>query len=118
MDQWRWRLLIRIPSSVQQKDIQAAQKIILEKKGLDTSAVKRISWKEGDRIQTLHVGPYDQVGQIYNKLKSYAEKNDLQLAEPAHEIYISDPRRTSPDKLKTIVTMPVKKRAHSDRNLC
>jgi hypothetical protein len=57
----------------------------------------------------MHVGPYDQVGATYRKLGEWAEENGLQPTNPGHEIYISDPRRTAPEKLKTIVRMPVRK---------
>ncbi len=98
-------MLIRIPEEVQNKDLQLAKKHLLEKKNQDASLVKRISWKEGQRLQVMHIGPYNEVGKVYEQLQIYAADHGLTLAEPGHEIYISDPRRTAPDKLKTIVAM-------------
>ena len=60
-------------------------------------------------VQVLHVGPYDQVVQTYRQLHAYAAEHGLAVAGPAREIYLSDPRRVPPEKLKTIVRLPVKK---------
>jgi hypothetical protein len=108
IDQWQWRVLIRIPDEFSAKDVTAAKKMLREKKGLDASKVKRIRWKEGRTVQVLHVGPYDQVGQTYEQLCGFARENGLATTFPGHEIYLNDPRRTAPEKLKTIVRMPVK----------
>jgi len=109
MDDWQWRLLVRIPDEVAVKDVAATKKSLRQKKGLDASAVKRIRWKEGRSVQVMHVGPYDDVGKTYEELGRYAAQNGLDVQGPAHEIYISDPRRTAPEKLKTIVRLGVKK---------
>ncbi len=109
MDQWQWRLLLQIPEEVTAKHLTAAKKAIREKKGLDASAARRIRWEEGRALHVLHVGPYDQVGGTYRELEAYAAEHGLKCVGPAHEIYLNDPRRTAPQKLKTIVRMPVKK---------
>jgi hypothetical protein len=110
MAQWKWRLLIRIPDAVAAKDVTAAKKALKEKKGLDASAVKRIRWKEGRALQILHVGPYNQVGETYEQLQAAAAGQGCQTACPAHEIYLNSPCRTAPEKLKTIVRLPIKRR--------
>ena len=107
MTQWRWRTMIRVPESVKIEHVQEAQETILERKGTDTSDVQLIRWEEGDSLQVLHIGPYDQVGTIYEQLQSSAQLEHLTLGPPGHEIYLSDPRRTAPEKLKTIVRMPI-----------
>jgi len=108
--EWQWRLLVRIPGEVAAKDITAVKKAITEKKGLDLSGVKRIRWKEGRAVQVMHVGPYDEVGRSYAELDEYAREQGYKARGPGHEIYISDPRRTAPEKLKTIVRLGVAKR--------
>jgi hypothetical protein len=110
MSQWRWRLLLRLPDAASAKDVTATKKLILAKKGLDVSAVKRTAWNEGRAVQVMHVGPYDQVGPIHQELHEYAKDHGLKVAGPAHEIYISDPRATAPERLKTIVRLAVKKK--------
>ena len=105
--QWPWQLLIRIPDAVKERDLAAVRKEILRKKGLDTSAVKRWTWKEGRCLQVMHVGPYDAVGGTYQRLGKHAEERGLVAQGPGHEIYISDPSRVPPERLKTIIRMPV-----------
>ncbi len=65
------------------------------------------SWQEWLVAQVLHVGPYDTVGESYRALGEYAEAHGLRCKVPGHEVYVSDPRRVPPDRLKTIVRMPV-----------
>ena len=107
MSQWRWWTMIRVPESVKTEHMQEAQQTILEKKGTDTSNVQLVNWEEGESLQVLHMGPYDQVGAIYEHLQSSAQLENLTLGPPGHEIYLSDARRTAPEKLKTIVRMSI-----------
>jgi hypothetical protein len=109
-EKWPWQLLIRIPDELKAADLKPFRKELLEKKGLDTSEVERWSWKEGPCLQVMHVGQYDQVGNAFNQLGEYAESKGLKVKAPGHEIYISDPRRVPPERLKTIVRMPVEKK--------
>jgi hypothetical protein len=109
MKDWKWRLLLRIPEEVKAGAVTGARKILRERKELDASAVKRLRWKEGRCAQVLHVGPYDELGGVYQQLESYVSANGLKAAGPAHETYLSDPRRTAPAKLRTIVRLGVKK---------
>jgi len=106
-EKWPWQLLIRIPDELTASDLKPFRKDLLDKKGLDTSAVARWSWKEGRCIQVMHIGPYNEVGSIFGQLGEYAEAHGLEVTCPGHEIYISDPRRVPASKLKTIVRMPV-----------
>ncbi len=107
ISEWQWRLLIRVPDAVTSKHLADAKKVLKERKGLDTAAVRRIRWKEGRAVQVLHVGPYDQVGATYCQLDAFAREQGMVPQCPAHEIYLSDPRRVAPEKLKTIVRLPV-----------
>jgi hypothetical protein len=109
MSEWRWRLLIRIPDEVTTAHIREAGKAVKERRGLDTSRVKRITWKEGRCLQALHVGPYEAVGPTYERLFARADELGLASTGPCHEIYLSDPRRVAPEKLKTIVRIQFKK---------
>lgn len=106
--EWPWQLLIRIPSAVTAGDVKKAAKEILERKQLDASGVTRLTWKEGRCLQVMHVGPYNEVGRSYQQLDEYAKDKGLTTTCPGHEIYISDPRRVAPQKLKTIIRLPVK----------
>jgi hypothetical protein len=105
--EWPWQLLIRIPEAVTAADLKKARENLIVKKQLDTSRVMRLFWKEGRCVQLMHVGPYDEVGRSYQLLDAYARGQGLSASCPAHEIYISDPRRVPPARLKTIVRLPV-----------
>ena len=107
IDEWAWRLLIRVPEAITEGHIEEARNLLLKKKGIEASDLKLISWEEGQAVQILHIGPYDEVARSYQAIGEYAEANGLQPGSIGHEVYISDPRRTSPEKLKTIVRMPV-----------
>ena len=105
--QWRWQLLMRIPDAVTAGDLKQASKEVFERRQLDVTAVQRLTWKEGRCVQMMHIGPYDEVGRSYRQLDEYAREKGLVASCPAHEIYISDPRRVAPAKLKTIVRLPL-----------
>jgi hypothetical protein len=109
MSEWRWRLMIRVPDQVTSKAIGDAKRELKKKKGTDSSDVKRVTWAEGRAVQVMHVGPYNKIGESYDVITAFANDNGLVAKGPGHEVYISDPRRVAPDKLKTIVRMPVKR---------
>jgi hypothetical protein len=109
-DQWRWQLLVRVPEELTAADLTAAKKAIREKGKGDAAAVKRLRLKGGRALQVLHVGPYCRLCESYGPLMAHAAEQGLTLSGPAHEVYLSDPRRVAPEKLKTIIRLPVAKR--------
>ena len=108
---WRWQLLLRIPDQVTAALLKPVRKSVLERKGLDARSVKRIAMAEGRCLQVLHVGRYDQVGAVYQALAAEAAARGLAPRRHGHEIYLSDPRRVAPERLKTIVRLPVARAA-------
>ncbi len=109
--EWRWRVMLRVPPCVKAPTLREVRKAIAVKKGPATDAVRRITWAEGRTLQVLHVGPYDQVGASYQQLTDVAAARGLQCVGPAHEVYLNNPRRVAPARIKTIVRMAVKKGA-------
>ena len=107
MDEWDWRVLIRIPEEVTQAHLNSARKTLMARKGVDTSSVKRVTWREGRAVQMLHVGPYENLGETYKTLCEAAAGLGYRVKGPGHEIYLSDPRRSAPEKLRTIVRLPI-----------
>ena len=107
IEQWRWRLLIRVPAAVTVTRLKEAKQALRDK-GRDADAVQRVTWKEGRALQTMHVGPYDRVSVTYTRLGERAEELGLDPVGPGHEIYISDPRRVAPERCKTIVRLGVR----------
>lgn len=109
---WRWRLLIEQAAPLDARAVRRAIVAAAQKQPnplFERMLVER--WREGHCAQTLHVGPYDQVGRTYDLLQE--ELSDLALVPDGrfHEIYLSDPSRTAPEKLRTIVRVPVAKAA-------
>jgi len=113
MDQWSWRLMIRTPEIVDgfpltNEDLVATRtRLIEKKKGSGTESVTLDFLHEGQCVQMLHVGPYEEEKQSLARLMEYCELKQLTPRGRHHEIYISDPRRTAPEKLKTIIRLPV-----------
>lgn len=107
--EWEYRLLIRIPDYVEEKDVQTAVRACFESKG--EAAVREVSYfemKEGKVAQMLHTGPFDSEPETLAKLNDFITANALGRNGLHHEIYLSDFRKTSPEKLKTILREPVK----------
>ena len=109
--QWRWKLLIRTPDFITQDDCKKAVATLLKRgKPREVEEVKVETIGEGQCVQMLHVGPYDREGETIALMRSFAEQKGLKPAGPHHEIYLSDPRRVPPERLRTILREPVAKR--------
>jgi hypothetical protein len=106
--EWRWRLLIRVPEFVSQGEVDAAIKTVLEKgKATVANEVKLEELTEGRCVQMLHVGPYPEEKATIEKMSALAEGSGVHLRGPHHEIYLSDPNRVPPQRLRTILRYPV-----------
>jgi len=105
---WRWQLMIRVPSFVTPRDRRAALRRLAER-GKDPSArrVKLETLREGRCVQMLHVGPYDQEHGSLELMQDLAGAAQVRFRGRHHEIYLSDPRRVPPPRLKTILRQPV-----------
>ncbi len=105
--EWEWCLLIRVPDRIGEEQVADAGRQVLAKKGIDASAVRRIESDGGRAIQVLHIGPYESVADSYGTLRAYAQERGLELENVGYEVYLNDPRRTAPERLKTIVRIPL-----------
>lgn len=106
---WHWKLLIRTPSFVTARDLTSAQKDLAGKgKVPEVRKVKLETLKEGPCVQMLHVGPYDAEPATLETMQAFAEAEGYHLRGIHHEIYLSDPRRTTAAKLRTILRHPVR----------
>jgi hypothetical protein len=115
-DQWRWQLMIRTPDFISQDDLQRAASALLNKgKSPEVKEVKLESLPAGRCVQMLHVGPYERIGETVALMRAYTDQNGLQFCGPHHEIYLSDPRRVPPEKLKTILREPVVSKTMADK---
>jgi hypothetical protein len=117
-DDWRWRLLLRMPDHLRAADLDAVRPTVLEKLAKKKpgaadpariAAVRLEPMTEGDCLQTLHVGPYSAEAPVLADLHDrLMPELGLTFAGPHHEVYLSDPRRTAPEKLRTILRQPVR----------
>ena len=110
---FNWISVIRIPDFITQADIDWAKETALKKKKLDCSSVKMITIEEGLCVQIMHVGSYDDepvsVALMDSFIAENGFKNDINDKRLHHEIYLSDARKTPPEKLKTVIRHPIKK---------
>ncbi|MCL1977252.1 MAG: GyrI-like domain-containing protein [Candidatus Bathyarchaeota archaeon] len=108
-DKWKWTSMIMQPQYVQEADVKTAIEQVLKKKELP--AINKIvfdNFHEGLAAQILYTGPYAEEGPAITKIHEYIHKNGHELSGKHHEIYLNDPSRTSPEKLKTILRQPMK----------
>ena len=110
-DAWQWRMLISQPDWITEDFIDDAKQTALAKKGLPTIAdVRYEPMHEGLCAQVLHIGPYDDEGPILAELHGeYLAANNLRMTGHHHEVYLGDPRRSAPAKLRTVLRQPVER---------
>jgi len=109
-----WTSMIRQPAFVTQAAFeQARDKLAKKKPGLDLSAARLMRYHEGLCVQMMHTGPYDAEPATVRAMTRFMEEqghvHDFDSGRRHHEIYISDPRKTAPDKMKTVLRHPVRK---------
>jgi hypothetical protein len=108
---WRWKLLIRTPEFVKAAELRRAAATLLKRgKGEAVDLVALETIQEGECVQMLHVGPYEREGETVAAMQAFAESKGRAFGGRHHEIYLSDPRRVAPAKLKTILRVPVTRR--------
>jgi len=113
-DEFSWISVIRVPDFVTENDFLWAVEEATKKKKKDFSSVKFITVKEGLCVQCMHNGSYDDepatVGLMDSFIAENGYENDFSDTRLHHEIYLSDPRKTATDKLKTVIRHPVRKK--------
>lgn len=107
-----WISLIRLPDFVTKEDFDWAIAEAENKKKTDFSKVEFITYDEGLCVQCMHIGSYDDEPETVRLMNEFIEKNgytlDITDRRYHHEIYLSDARRTAPEKLKTVIRHPIK----------
>jgi len=111
--EFHWISVIRLPDFVTEKDLEWAKETVQKKKKLDCSSVEFLTIKEGLCVQIMHTGPYDNEPESVELMNRFIHENgyenDFGKNRLHHEIYLSDPRKTAADKLKTVIRHPIKK---------
>lgn len=110
---FHWISVIRLPDFVTKSDFDWAVETAAKKKKLDCSSAEFLTIEEGLCVQMMHVGSYDDepasVALMDDYLTENGYVNDLTAERLHHEIYLSDPRKTAPEKRKTVLRHPIKK---------
>ena len=107
--EWLWTVMIMLPDFVTPDIFDQAKEKLKNKKNPAALSLLRLDKPEEKKaITIMHIGPYNAEGPTLAKMYAFARENDLTLAGKHHEIYLSDPRRTAPEKLKTVLRHPVK----------
>lgn len=108
-----WTSMIRVPEFVTPEVLDWARtEVARKKKGVDVSRARVETWTEGLCVQIMHIGPYSTEPESVDRMHAWAESQDyvIDLSDERrhHEIYLGDPRRCAPDKLRTVVRHPIR----------
>lgn len=108
--QWLWTAMIMQPRPVSEALIHKAMEEVAEKKELPAlSKVRFECYDEGLSAQIMHIGPYAAEKPTIDRLHAFIESNGYRRRGKHHEIYLGDPRRADPAKLKTVIRQPVER---------
>ncbi len=104
-----WKLLLRVPNFVRRRDLPGAVAALERRGRLGAAAGVRLEdLREGRCVQALHVGPYASEPETLERMARAASAHGLAFHGRHHEIYLSDPRRVAPERLRTILRQPVR----------
>ncbi|WP_375173982.1 GyrI-like domain-containing protein [Pseudooceanicola sp.] len=105
---WQWKAMVRVPVPVTEAMLSAARAKAAKKLGDAAPEVRLEEIDEGLCLQCLHVGPYADEAPVLARLHDeIMPSRGLTFGQPHHEIYLGDPRRTAPEKLRTLLRQPV-----------
>lgn len=109
-----WTSVIRLPDFVTEADFRWAVQEAERKKHMDLSKAEFLRIREGLCVQCMHIGPYDDEPATVRRMDRYLEENgyenDFSDERWHHEIYLSDVNKTAPEKLKTVIRHPVRRK--------
>jgi len=107
---WQYRLLLRLPDfASQQMMIDAANSVFSKKGSIEAQNITYFQLPAMQAVQILHIGPFATEHDSLIILSKFMQQNNLIKYGLHHEIYLSDFRKTAPEKLKTILREPAKK---------
>jgi len=110
-DNWVYTLMIMAPDHITPEMFaDALAQVVKKRPNPALSRLRLEAFREGLCVQTMHLGPYDTEPATIEKLHRWAAENGYRLAGKHHEIYLGDPRRAAPEKLKTVLRHPVELR--------
>ena len=107
---WDWTMMIAQPEQVDGERVERARAEVLKKKK-ELAALRQVRFEafhEGLSVQLMHIGPYSTEGPHIARMHAFIHENGYEPSGKHHEIYLSDVRRTAPEKLKTVLRQPVR----------
>ena len=107
---WNWKSMIRQPDFITEEMVEESKLSVREKRGSTVDKVRLETFNEGLSAQILHRGPYSDEGPTIRKLHDFVTESGYILRDDHHEIYLSDPRRSKPENIKTIIRHPIEKK--------
>ena len=111
---FNWISVIRLPDFVTQNDFDWATGEAEKKKHLDCSKAEFLTIDEGLCVQIMHIGPFDDEPATVSMMNAYllenGYENDFSDSRLHHEIYLSDARKVAPEKWKTVIRHPIKRK--------
>ena len=109
-DAWNWTMMIAVPDDVTAAEVAAAADAAARRRPLPAAAlVRRERFAEGQAAQVMHIGPYAEEAPTIARLHEFVAEQGYELRGRHHEIYLGDPRKTAPERLKTVLRHPVKR---------
>ena len=109
---WRWTLLIGLPEAATDDEVGEQLTIARTKIEPGIAASLRTEWfEEGGVAQVLHVGPYAEERPSIERLHAAIANAEFELRGRHHEIYVGDPRRSAPERLRTVIRQPIARRS-------
>jgi hypothetical protein len=106
---WKWTLMIMQPEYITERLFHESIEQVKKKKDLEAvSKVRFELFSEGKSAQIMHIGPFSKEGPTIEKLHNFIKENGFKLVGKHHEIYLSDIRKATPEKWKTIIRQPIK----------
>ncbi|MGZ5499221.1 MAG: GyrI-like domain-containing protein [Candidatus Aminicenantales bacterium] len=107
-DEWKWTIFIVLPDVVTKKDVAETVAAVKKKAKFPRFPEVRFEkFAEGQAAQVMHIGPYAAEGPTIERLHKFIADEGYRLRGHHHEIYFGDPRRSAPEKLKTLIRQPV-----------
>jgi hypothetical protein len=108
-DSWNWTMMIAVPDGVTAAEVAAAAEAAARRRPLPAAGRVRLERvAEGLAAQIMHVGPYSAEAPTIARLHAFLDAEGYELRGRHHEIYLGDPRRTAPERLKTVIRHPVR----------
>ncbi len=110
--EWLWTQMMMVPDWITTPMYEQAKAAAGDKLGKPPGSLRLERYAEGEAVQIMHIGPYDAEGPTLRRLhEEFLPANSLVPNGHHHEIYLSDPRRVPPARLKTVLRQPVRRQA-------